>query len=306
MAMAVERRLAEGAYDAAVFQLSIMGQYLPKAYQGVSIWSLEDPTVIKELRQIPWHPWYRKIAAYDKIIRYGKYERELARRFTRILMINENDASDYATYLGSSNLDWVPYAIDSDYFSPAADIPRQEGMIVITGNMYHPPNIVAVDWFCDNVFPLIQKRFPPAKLWLVGARPTAAIRRRSRDNDVTVTGSVPDIRLYQRRAKVSVCPVQLRVGTQTKVLEAMSCGTPVVTTSAGNHGVAAVTGRDLHVADDAESFANKVVSLLRGEQWSELSANGRKYVVDNFSWPTSVGRLERIIGESVLKNNVQH
>lgn len=299
MAQAVGRRLSTGDYDAAVFHMSVMGQYLPLQHGGPAFWSLEDPTVIKERRQLRWAAPHAKIAAYQRIARYGRYERAHARHFDKVLLINEADARDYAEYLGSSNVDWVPYGVDTGYFSPSPDVPRREGMIVMTGNMYHPPNVVAVEWFCDRVFPLITKRYPGAELWLVGANPSPRVKRRARAGRVFVTGSVPDIRLYQRQARVGICPVQLAVGTQTKVLEAMSCGTPVVTTSAGNHGVGGVSGTHLHVADDPGSFADKVVRLLNNEHWRSLSEDGRGHVERHFRWEASVSRLERMFEQAL-------
>jgi glycosyltransferase involved in cell wall biosynthesis len=94
---------------------------------------------------------------------------------------------------------------------------------------------------------------------------------------------------------VSACPVRLRIGTQTKILEALACGTPVVTTSAGNHGIGGVSGEHLYVADDPAEFADKIVGLLRGNCWSELSQNGRRFVEDNFTWEKSALKLELVL-----------
>ena len=96
---------------------------------------------------------------------------------------------------------------------------------------------------------------------------------------------------------VSVCPIRLRIGTQTKVLEALACGTPVVTTSEGNSGVQARPGEHLLVGDTAQDFAAATIGLLRGERWHELSENGRRFVIDNFSWEAGVGCLEAILRE---------
>ena len=94
---------------------------------------------------------------------------------------------------------------------------------------------------------------------------------------------------------VSACPVRLRIGTQTKILEALACGTPVVTSSAGNHGIGGASGEHLYVADDPEEFAKKISTLLRGERWSELSENGRRFVEDNFTWEKSALKLEQVL-----------
>ena len=165
----------------------------------------------------------------------------------------------------------------------------------MTGNMYHPPNVDAVEFFCIDIFPLICQRDPSANLWLVGANPVATVRKWARDPRIKVTGFVPGVRTYLREAMVSVCPVRLRIGAQTKILEALACGTPVVTTSAGNYGIGAVAGQHLYVADDPREFADRVVSLLSAEEWNELSQNGQRFVRDNFSWENSSAKLEQIV-----------
>ena len=172
-------------------------------------------------------------------------------------------------------------------------------MIVITGNMFHTPTVDAVEFFCNKVFPLICKREPSVTLWLVGDSPVRRVRKWTRNSRIKVTGFVPDIRNYLRQAMVSVCPIRLRIGTQTKILEALACGTPVVTSSAGNHGIGAVSGEHLYVADDPVDFADKTVALLRGERWSEFSRNGRRFVEDNFTWEKSVMKLEQILEQLV-------
>jgi glycosyltransferase involved in cell wall biosynthesis len=168
-------------------------------------------------------------------------------------------------------------------------------MIVMTGNMHHVPNVDAVDFFCKDIFPLICERDPSATLWLVGARPVAKVRQWATNPRIKVTGFVPDIRTYLGQAMVSVCPIRLAVGTQTKILEALTCGTPVVTSSAGNHGIGAIPGEHLYVTDEPREFANYVLSLLSGNNWSELSENGRRFVRDTFSWESSTAKLETIM-----------
>ena len=112
---------------------------------------------------------------------------------------------------------------------------------------------------------------------------------------VVITGRVNDMSEYLQRAKVSICPVRLKIGVQTKILEALSWGTPVVTTSAGNSGIGGCSGSELWVEDELNLFASRVVSLLRGENWQRFSEEGRKLVDERFSWERSAMELEQHI-----------
>ncbi len=295
MTQVVASRATQENYEAIFFQLSEMAQFRPRGFAGVSIWGLEDPPVLKYQRMEVMYPRYLKPLNRDRMARHKRYEMLQAPYFDCIVFVNQADARDYRQILKDAELDWVPSGIDDSGFSPAADVLRRDGMIVITGNMFHPPNVDAVEYFCREIFPEVSRRVPAANLWLVGSRPVRAVSKWADDPRIKVTGFVPDVRPYLRRARVSACPVRLRIGTQTKVLEAMACGTPVVTSAAGNHGIGGVSGEHLYVADDPSQFADRVVALLRGERWEELSRNGRRFVVGNFSWEASTAKLEGIM-----------
>lgn len=299
MAAAVDRRLAEGNYDAVIVQLAEMAQFQPDWFKGPSLWSLEDPPVLKYQRMLPLSPWYAKPLVWDRIARRRHYERERAGHFDCVVFVNQEDARDYRSILPDVDLDWVPSGIDADAFRPAEEVARRPGMIVMTGNMFHPPNVDAVEYFCREIFPLVCQQVETVTLWLVGARPAAAVQKWAKDARIRITGFVPDVSHYLAEAEVSICPVRLRIGTQTKILEALACGTPVVTTSAGNHGIGAVSGEHLHVADDPAGFADKVAALLRGENWDEFSENGRRFVAEKFSWGKSTARLEQVLERMV-------
>jgi len=245
------------------------------------------------------YPWFSRLLVRSWIDRLKRYDRQQASRFARIIFVNKEDSLEYANIVSEAHADWVPNGIDTEAFAPSQQSARRNGMIVITGNMFHVPNVDAIEHFCREIFPLVCKQVPSANLWLVGAKPVRRVRKWARDPRIKVTGSVPDIRPYLQQAMVSACPVRLKIGTQTKVLEALACGAPVVTTSAGNYGIGATSGKHLYVADDPAEFADKVVALLKGERWFELSESGRCFVENNFTWAKSALKLEQILKQLV-------
>lgn len=299
MEQAVCRRLMTGEYDVVIFLLTRMAQYRPSWYEGVTILNMVDPLILDYLRSLALRPWYTVPVLRTEITRLKRYEARQAPQFDRVLLVAQADVQDYGGFLGGAKLDWIPHGVDEEHFYPPIGETRRPGMIVITGNMFYAPNVDAVNYFCQEVFPLVHRRVPEAHLWVVGAKPTATVRRWARYPRIHVTGSVSDVRPYLSQAMVSVCPVRRRVGVQTKVLEALAMGTPVVATSAGNHGIGGIPGQHLHTADSPVEFAEKIVTLLLGERWAELSENGRRFVVENFAWTRSATRLEQILFEVV-------
>jgi glycosyltransferase involved in cell wall biosynthesis len=224
-----------------------------------------------------------------------RYENQNTLRFDCVSLVSQADVLAYQAMLKDVKLEQVSYGIDTEHFHPDVTVDRVPGMIVITGNMGYAPNVDAVKFFCCEIFPLILTAEPKAHLWLVGVRPSADIKRLGNSKNITVTGHVDDVRHYLHQAMVSVCSIRLNVGTQTKILEALATGTPVVTTSAGNQGVGGESDIDLYVADTPIEIADRVVSLLRGNNWKELSENGLKFVRDHFQWTKSAEKLESIL-----------
>ena len=79
--------------------------------------------------------------------------------------------------------------------------------------------------------------------------------------NVVVTGSVDDVRPYVHRAAVFAVPLRMGSGTRLKVLEGLSMGKPMVSTSLGCEGIDLVHGEHLLIADDATTFADAVLDL---------------------------------------------
>jgi glycosyltransferase involved in cell wall biosynthesis len=138
---------------------------------------------------------------------------------------------------------------------------------------------------------------PQACLWIVGADPDDRIWAAAHPfgERVRITGKVPEITDFLRRAVLSICPIRLKVGMQTKILEALSFGTPVVTTPEGNWGTQGVSGEHLWVESDPQAFARRIADLLRGDDWDRLSAKGRSFVAEHFSWDASTLQLEHLL-----------
>jgi glycosyltransferase involved in cell wall biosynthesis len=301
---AMRKRVAEligrGQFDAILMYEMNSIQFCPPSARKRAIVNIEDPPSIRLVRMRGLSAWSSlqrlKLFVYARLM--ARYEKRFLDSMGRIVVLSEADMRDMRQGGAHENLGHVSYGVDvkspHDVISQDS---RSEGMIVFSGNMYHAPNVDGALFFLRDVFPLVLEDYPTAALWIVGAAPDSRIRRAAEEfgDHIVVTGEVDDISAYLRRAKVSICPVRLKIGVQTKVLEALAWGTPVVTTNAGNSGVAGRSGTDLWVEDEPGRFASRVVALLRGEGWQALSEGGRKLVTEQFSWKRSVRELEQQI-----------
>jgi glycosyltransferase involved in cell wall biosynthesis len=298
----VREVIEHGTFDAILlFDMRAIQYCPPSSYRKVVV-NVEDPASIRLHRiiELPiWSLWQKlRILFVAKIT--SIYETNTLPKMGKVLLLSEADMRDMQEQAGYDNLGFVPYGVDQICEHNILSYKeRADGMIVFSGNMFHPPNVDGALHFLQNIFPVVLNEYPTAVLWIVGADPDIRVREKalSFGEHVVVTGRVTDVLEYVGRAVVSVCPNRLNTGQQTKILEALSCGTPVVTTSAGNSAILGRSSREMWIEDDSNMFARRVGALLRGEDWHRLSEQGRKLAVECFSWEQSAKALEQhIIG----------
>ncbi len=198
-----------------------------------------------------------------------------------------------------ARIEVVGNGVDCDFFaaSPAPAGPRRD--VVFLGKMDYHANIDAALYFVDKIWPQVRTRRPDLRLVIVGAQPPKQILA-LRDQGITVTGTVPDVRPYYQGALASVVPLRVGGGTRLKILEAMAAGTPVISTRLGAEGLEAVDGRDILIADTPEAMADRLVSLQADTpQWHDLVANARRVVQAKYDWSVVGDILMRLHTEQV-------
>lgn len=297
MTKKVRDEIQGGKFDAILmFEMSAI-QYCPPSSFHKLVVNIEDPQSLKFNRIIElsiWSLWQRvKLFALEKSTFF--YERMVLHRVAKVFLLSEADILDMQKQGGHKNLACVPYGVEQRSSTEITAYEDRESTIVFSGNMFHPPNVDAGLFLLNDIFPLILRECPSAVLWIIGANPDARIYEAAAEfgKQVLITGRVDDVAEYIKRATVSICPVRLKIGVQTKILEALSWGTPVVTTSAGNGGIGGVSGTHLWVEDGADLLAKRVCDLLQGRGWKKMSETGRMLVAERFTWEGSVAQLER-------------
>ena len=196
----------------------------------------------------------------------------------------------------------VENGVDTDYFSPqrayANPFPDEDAALVFTGAMDYWANVDAVSWFVRAVFPRIRRQVPKARFFIVGARPTAEVRRLSAVDGVHVTGTVRDIRGYLHHAAIAVAPMRVARGVQNKVLEALAMARPIVMTVAAIHGIDAPGELSTLVADDEDHFARRAVELLVDRAAAErIGRIGRDFVESRYRWSEKMTAFSQLLGE---------
>jgi len=230
--------------------------------------------------------------------RVRMYETEITQWFDQVTMVSSLDRDYLLSINGSAPMSVVPMGVDLEYYQPSDP---QAGMpvppnLLFTGTIRYFPNKDAVLYFCNEILPLVKNAVPSAKFYVVGNHPPKKISKLMSGRDVIVTGRVEDVRPYFARSAVFVCPLRSGSGMQTKILEAMAMGVPVVTTSMGAEAFEeAIAGRDIIIADDARKFAAEIICLLKDKELRQsVAQNARELVQRKYGWSSVVKRLDMI------------
>ena len=154
-------------------------------------------------------------------------------------------------------------------------------------------NVDGVLWFCEKILPIIRDRYSKVQFHIVGSNPNPEIQKLGHNNkSINITGFVEDIRPYYNNADICVIPLRIARGIQNKVLEAMSMGKAVVTTSAAVQSIRATPGVHLLVEDNSDKFAEAVSMLLENHSLRNyLGTNARQCVKSNYNWQENMKNL---------------
>ena len=239
-----------------------------------------------------WHarmaqdePWpiahaHRRFAAAAR-----RLEAQLLSKFDTVLVTSERERSSP----GLEAAKVYPNTIPSR--PQLASQPPRRLQIVFSANLEYQPNISAVKWFGQEVWPQLQRRHPGIEWVLVGRRPDA-VRHVIPPGRVRTTGEVADALPEIAASLAAVVPIHSGSGTRIKILEAWAAGTPVVSTALGAEGLPADA---IAIADSPDAFAAKVSALIVSQpERDRLAAAGGLVFNTAFTWEAGWKVLARL------------
>jgi len=245
-----------------------------------------------------------KARGYLRYLIVRTLESRIAKKFNTVFTRSGNDKDYLLSMVPGLNVKVVPHPAGLD-ISDRNISKEQNTILFLASYKYRKVNVDAALYFYREVFPLIRKSVPDVKFIIAGYGPPEGLTSlQTKDPGILVPGFVEDIDECYKKASVFVAPILVGGGIIVKVLDAMAGGTPVVTTSYGNEGVAATAGRDLLVADDPAGFASAVLRVLSEKKLAEtLSQNGREFVRRHYSLEAVMERIESAYREIVNRES---
>jgi len=295
LARRVRERLARERFDLIFVHCSSVAQYVADVRGIPKILDFGDMDSQKWLEYARYKPFPLSAGYWLEGRKLAREERRLAGRFDLCTATTRAEWETLEGYRTGVATDWFPNGVDGAYFAPTAE-PYDADTLCFVGRMDYYPNQECMFDFCARTLPLVRARRPNVKLLIVGADPSAAVRKLGELPGVTVPGSVPDVRPYLQRSALMVAPLNIARGTQNKILEAMASGVPVVASGVAAGGVDAVAGEHFAVASTPEEYAQAILRTLGDPaERRRLAAAGRERMLSHHAWDRSMQRLDRII-----------
>lgn len=255
---------------------------------------------------------------YDNLYRMYKVESDLLKKFfykkeyqkfkvqeihhaglqDGLFTTSERDKGIFENHLPGKPIYVIPNGVDMDFFSPS-DAVSEPHSLVFTGMMGYVPNYDGILYFINQIMPIVKKKYPDLKLYVVGKNPPSSVREKASDN-IVVTGFVDDVRPYVHRSSVYIVPLRSGGGTRLKVLEALAMKKPVVTTSIGCEGIDVVHDEHLKIADEPEIFAEQVIRLIEDrKEAGRLAESGYELVDRKYKWASIGQQMEDAFNEMI-------
>jgi polysaccharide biosynthesis protein PslH len=252
--------------------------YMDVFSKGIERRKLSDPFYMKPLLSLE----------YKRLL---KYENRIFNFFNNKTIISEQDRA-LIPHPENHKIKVIRNGVDTDYFKPVQR--KKEFDLLFNGNMNYPPNIESVEYLVEKIMPYVWNRMPGVRLLISGASPNARVKELESDK-VIVSGWVDDVRENYAKSKILVAPMQISIGLQNKLLEAMAMQIPCITSALANNALGAKHNEEIMVADKPEQYALQILELLQNESKAKMiGMNGYRFAVSNFNWKTTTGMLEQL------------
>ena len=307
---AIRERFRSVSYDVAVVEELGLARYLTDVkfgrcltvFDAHNLESSLSGDMAETLRAGSLDAWKRRLM--DR--RLAAAEKQFAMAADRVWTCSEVDQQGFAGLIGKSTpIDVVPNAIDVSFYAQddrchEADDWRDEPLVLTYLGAYsYLPNEQAALELINEVLPVLRSRGVPAKLQLIGANPTAAMKAAANGcDDVDITGPVESVLPYLKQRCLIVLPIRLGGGTRLKILESFAASRPVISTAKGAEGIDAEDGKHLMIRESAADFADAAIALWHDSQTrAMLCRNALDLVTERYSLEST----RELIRNSVLE-----
>ncbi len=227
----------------------------------------------------------------DQARKLRRFEMNACNAVNQVLACSFDDARTLESLARKSIVEVIPNGVAVDYFTPRKMPDRDPFNMVFVGGMGWFPNRDGMEYFLEEVMPLVCRRMPEANCTIVGKADGLRIPRELEPR-VRLTGFVDDFRPYVWRAGLYVLPLRIGSGTRLKLLEAMAMGKAIVSTPVGCEGIDVSHGEELLVAESPKEMADAIVRLMGDPEYAHrLGERAHHKATKMYDWKSIGDRL---------------
>lgn len=278
--------LTEGKqYDSLICVSGYNYQYLRSVSANRKIVDfIDSPTLLARRNVIGSNRVY-PIRKFEQWKTYN-WEAKIIREVDKVIYISDYDARLISSsFAPMNNRNVIPNGFEVNDYSEDSISENHSPKIGFLGNMSYFPNIEAVLWLYEKIFPYIKQKIPDVKLYIIGRDPDESILALNTDENVHITGAVDSIWPYINALDILVFPLKRGAGLKNKILEAMYANKLVITTNIGNEGINAEHNKHIVICETKDEFIKQLLKYIeQPELASVIATRGRKYIQDRFSW----------------------
>lgn len=302
-ARAIEQALQDGNYDAVHILDMVLAQFFMKAHSRIPL--VLDRTRVDLQYQLMEHKRMNfslknRLLNYENYSKLWAFEKAVAKRCALQVVCGPDDETFVRQYISDTvPVEVIPNGVDLEYFNPAcSSIPRDsDPTVIFCGAMDYNPNVDALRWYFAEIHDGLKLQIPEFKVLIVGKDPIAEVQAYAKKPGVTVTGGVPDVRPYYKRAWLQIVPLRIGGGTRLKIVESLGICTPVVSTRIGAQGLDLRHDHDILYADSASEFITQTARALRSSELrAKLEYQGLESVRARLSWGKLGAGLSKAYG----------
>jgi polysaccharide biosynthesis protein PslH len=237
--------------------------------------------------------WHAAAYSFLQVGRIKRFEAEMCRLADAVIAVSPEDAELLRDFRPDNLVHVVPNGIwVTDYTKSAETLDLGANALVFTGKMDYRPNVDAMLWFAQEIYPKIKTQVPDTQLVIVGQQPHARLNHLRTIDGIHITGWVDSVVPYLHAASVYVAPLRMGSGTRLKLLGAMAAECPIVATSTASAGLLPQAKQGMIIADDSTAMADAIIDLLKNpERHQEIGQIARKRVQELYDWSVLIPLL---------------
>jgi len=250
-------------------------------------------------RAIPEPPIKRGYIGYQaKLVELA--ERTWAPRVQLNVTVSEADADHLRALAPGAKVVVIPNGVDTREFVPQPTDPS--GGIVFVGGYSWFPNPDGMEYFAQEILPLLRHTHPDVPVRWIGKAPDDAVAKFAALG-IEMLGYVDDIRPHVREARCAIVPLRVGGGTRLKILDAWAMGKAVVSTPLGAEGLECHEGDNILLAESPEGFAEAIRRVLDDKDLrARLEHGARATVVEGYDWERLGKRMYESYGEALRES----